>query len=108
MLFIFTQENIFVFVLQEFNWLKGNAHLVSGGGSTSTDGESQTNTATEWFSRATKLSDLTRQLNDLFTRLAYCANRELLYELYPYVWDMRGVVGLLDSYVRWLGESNFS
>jgi protein O-GlcNAcase/histone acetyltransferase len=40
----------------------------------------------------------------LFTRLTYINNRELLYELYPYVWDMRGVVALLNSYVKWLGE----
>lgn len=43
-------------------------------------------------------------VNRLFQRLTYCNNRELVYDLYSYVWDMRGVVSLLNSYVKWLGE----
>lgn len=43
-------------------------------------------------------------VNRLFQRLTYCNNRELLYDLYSYVWDMRGVVSLLNSYVKWLGK----
>ena len=50
---------------------------------------------------------MSRALNRLFTRLTYTTNRELLYELYPYVWDMRGVVALLNSYVKWLGIKHF-
>lgn len=54
--------------------------------------------------RAVRLEDMSRALNQLFRRLTFCANRELLYDLYPYVWDMRGVVSLLNSYVKWLGK----
>lgn len=54
--------------------------------------------------RATRLEDMSCALNHLFRRLTFCANRELLYDLYPYVWDMRGVVSLLNSYVKWLGK----
>ena len=36
-------------------------------------------------------------------RLNRVKNRSLLYDVYPYVWDMCGVVGLLNSYVDWLG-----
>jgi hypothetical protein len=43
-------------------------------------------------------------VNRLFRRLTFSANRELVYDLYPYVWDMRGVVSLLNSYVKWLGK----
>ncbi|GLG94790.1 Bifunctional protein NCOAT [Gryllus bimaculatus] len=59
----------------------------------------------EWLERAVKLEDMSKALNTLFQRLTFCANRELLYDLYPYVWDMRGVVSLLNSYVKWLGFS---
>jgi hypothetical protein len=54
--------------------------------------------------RAARLEDMSAALNRLFQRLTFCANRELLYDLYPYVWDMRGVVSLLNSYVKWLGK----
>jgi len=54
--------------------------------------------------RAARLEDMSAALNRLFRRLTFCANRELLYDLYPYVWDMRGVVSLLNSYVKWLGK----
>ena len=58
----------------------------------------------EWLERATRLEDMSTALNRMFRRLTFCANRELLYDLYPYVWDMRGVVSLLNSYVKWLGK----
>jgi hypothetical protein len=57
--------------------------------------------------RAARLEDMSCALNHLFRRLTFCANRELLYDLYPYVWDMRGVVSLLNSYVKWLGKIAF-
>ncbi|KAI5713796.1 hypothetical protein M8J76_005634 [Diaphorina citri] len=76
-------------VLQEFNWLKSNSQLVA-----------------EWFERASKLEEFSQNLNKLFLRLTYCNNRELLYELYPYVWDMRGVVSLLNSYIKWLASGH--
>lgn len=88
-------------LLQEFNWLKLNAYLVAG---TSAAGSPQVK---EWHDRAQKFDDMSQALNRLFTRLTYINNRELLYELYPYVWDMRGVVALLNSYVKWLGIKSF-
>lgn len=51
------------------------------------------------------MNDMCGAVNRLFQRLTYCNNRELLYDLYSYVWDMRGVVSLLNSYVKWLGKS---
>nr|SVE83515.1 EOG090X01OH [Daphnia pulex] len=87
-------------LLQEFNWLKLNAHLVASNPSKPTAAGSPE--VKEWHHRAEKFDAMSRALNRLFTRLTYINNRELLYELYPYVWDMRGVVALLNSYVKWL------
>lgn len=28
----------------------------------------------------------------------------MLYDLYAYVWDIRNVISLLNSYVKWLGK----
>lgn len=87
-------------LIQEFNWLKINAHLVAGNPSKSS---SMSPEVKEWHQRAENFDSMSRSLNRLFTRLTYINNRELLYELYPYVWDMRGIVALLNSYVKWLG-----
>lgn len=48
--------------------------------------------------------ELTKKVNSLATKLNDITNRELLYEIYPYVWDIRGVISLLNSYIKWLGE----
>lgn len=61
----------------------------------------------EWHTRAAKLNDMCNAVNRLFQRLTYCNNRELLYDLYSYMWDMRGVVSLLNSYVKWLGKLHY-
>lgn len=57
----------------------------------------------EWFERAAKFNDLAKQVKRMANRLNRVKNRSLLYDVYPYVWDMCGVVGLLNSYVDWLG-----
>jgi protein O-GlcNAcase / histone acetyltransferase len=62
----------------------------------------------EWLKRSERFNEMTESLNLMFQRLSYCNNRELLHDLYPYVWDIRGVVSLLNCYVKWLGKnSNF-
>ena len=62
----------------------------------------------EWFNKAAKFEEMTSAVKTLSERLFHVRNRSLLYELYPYVWDMRGVVSLLNSYVQWLGRKALS
>jgi len=56
----------------------------------------------EWYERAKRMDELTEQVNELFQRLTFSANRELVHDLYPYVWDVRCVISLLNFYVKWL------
>jgi len=58
--------------------------------------------AQEWFNRAARFDDQTKAVWRSFHRLTHCRNRALVCDLYPYVWDIRGVVCLLNSYVKWL------
>lgn len=58
----------------------------------------------EWLSRAAKMNEMSQGVNKLFQHLSSCNNRELLYDLYSYVWDIRGVISLLNSYIKWLGK----
>ena len=41
----------------------------------------------------------------MFIRLSDTPNRAVLYDLYPYIWDVKEVVLLLDSFINWLGKS---
>ncbi|XP_017790450.1 PREDICTED: protein O-GlcNAcase [Habropoda laboriosa] len=92
-------------LLQEFNWLKSNAHVVMR--KSKEDENVSQSDIEEWHARAAKLNDMCNAVNRLFQRLTYCNNRELLYDLYSYVWDMRGVVSLLNSYVKWLAFGRY-
>ncbi|KAK2709925.1 protein O-GlcNAcase-like isoform X3 [Artemia franciscana] len=94
-------------LLQEFSWLKQNSHLLNEGHK-GKGASSPSREVREWHDRASRFDEMSRALNRLFTRLTYINNRELLYDLYPYVWDMRGVVSLLNAYVKWLGFNKSS
>ncbi|CAG9862900.1 unnamed protein product [Phyllotreta striolata] len=91
-------------LLQEFNWLKSNAHLVivANQRKDKTSPEVQ-----EWFLRAEKINEISQAMNRLYERISNSNNRELLYDLYAYIWDMRGVISLLNSYVKWLAGGHF-
>ena len=41
-------------------------------------------------------------------RLCSSPNRDLVYNLYTYVWDLVGVLYLLQSYIDWLALGQFS
>ncbi|XP_046668184.1 protein O-GlcNAcase isoform X2 [Homalodisca vitripennis] len=91
-------------LLQEFNWLKSNAHLIALHNHKTPE---KTPEVEEWHERAAKLEEISQNVNRLFQRITFCNNRELLYDLYPYVWDMRGVISLLNSYIKWLASGHF-
>ncbi|KAJ1525248.1 hypothetical protein ONE63_010073 [Megalurothrips usitatus] len=102
--------------LHEFNWLKTHAQVVcnshpsNGNGCTSDISERamKDSEAQEWYDRAAKLDDMTKTVNRLFQRLTNSPNRELLHEIYPYLWDFRGIISVLNSFVKWLGCGSFS
>ncbi|UYV78632.1 K02A2.6-like, partial [Cordylochernes scorpioides] len=87
-----------MFVAQEFHWLKAHGHLVSEHrGKKDENPEVQ-----EWYDRAAKFEQLARNIGKLLIKLNYCQNRSLLYDLYAYVWDIKGVISLLNSYIKWI------
>ncbi|XP_044726786.1 protein O-GlcNAcase isoform X2 [Chrysoperla carnea] len=94
-------------LLQEFNWLKSNAHVVIQANQSNDPNAQNKPEVQEWFARSNKMNEMCLAVNRLFEHLTYCNNRELLYDLYAYVWDMRGVVSLLNSYVKWLALGKF-
>jgi protein O-GlcNAcase/histone acetyltransferase len=71
-------------LLNEFHWLKSNGHLVSDYRRKRTS-ESEGPEVLEWYERAKKFDEMTSRVGTLLTRLTFCKNRSLLYDLYPYV-----------------------
>ncbi|XP_023245639.1 protein O-GlcNAcase isoform X3 [Copidosoma floridanum] len=92
-------------LLQEFNWLKSNAYIVMQ--KFKDEKPANKSDVEEWYARAAKMHDMCDGVNRLLQRLSCCRNRELLYDLYSYVWDIRGVISLLNSYVKWLALGRF-
>ena len=45
-------------------------------------------------------------VTDLFTRLSKVPNESILFDLYPYVWDVKEIVFALESHVKWLLTEN--
>lgn len=91
-------------ILQEFHWLKSHGHLVCQNPRKKSSANSDNPEVQEWFSRAAKFDAMTQEVGKMLIRLTFCPNRSLLYDLYPYVWDIKGVVSMLNSYVKWIGK----
>jgi hypothetical protein len=57
----------------------------------------------EWYHRAGQFHRLYREIVIVVDKLVNIPNRELLYELYSYITDMRSTLALVNSYVKWQG-----
>uniref|UniRef100_A0A3B4CD60 Protein O-GlcNAcase n=1 Tax=Pygocentrus nattereri TaxID=42514 RepID=A0A3B4CD60_PYGNA len=88
-------------MLKEFNWLRANSSIVSVN-SKSKDPE-KVSGVTEWNSRAENFEKMCCSVMQMFTRLSNSANRTILYDLYPYIWDIKSIISMVKSFVQWLG-----
>lgn len=59
---------------------------------------------TEWQSRAENFEEMCCSVIQMFTRLSNSANRTILYDLYPYIWDIKSIISMVKSFVQWLGR----
>lgn len=91
-------------LLNEFQWLKTNANLLSGRkkGTMSDSPDVQ-----EWFRRSEKLLKLGDSVFLLTRKLAACVNRELCYDLFTYAWEISSVISIYSAYVKWLALGQF-
>ncbi|XP_042909994.1 protein O-GlcNAcase isoform X1 [Parasteatoda tepidariorum] len=88
-------------ILQEFHWLKSHGYLVCQNPKKKRN-EPDNPEVQEWLNRATRFDALTQSVGKLLMRLTFCPNRSLLYDLYPYIWDIKGVISMLNSYLKWI------
>ncbi|XP_042289986.1 protein O-GlcNAcase isoform X4 [Thunnus albacares] len=85
-------------MLKEFNWLRANSSVVSVNCK-----RKETEKVTEWQTRAEKFEEMCCSVIQMFTRLSNSANRTILYDLYPYIWDIKSIISMVKSFVQWLG-----
>jgi protein O-GlcNAcase/histone acetyltransferase len=62
----------------------------------------------EWSKRREAFSRQFDNVKKVFEKICSSPNRELVYNLYTYIWDMVGVMSMLLSYVDWLALGHFS
>lgn len=92
-------------IINEFYWLKSNATVLVSSYKKGQDISTAKPEVQEWFQRADKFYNICQSVIELAKKIAMCANKELCYDLFSYVWDMAGVVILLCAFIKWLGES---
>lgn len=85
-------------MLKEFNWLRANSSVVSVNCK-----RKETEKVAEWRARAEKFEEMCCSVIHMFTRLSNSANRTILFDLYPYIWDIKSIISMVKSFVQWLG-----
>ena len=88
-------------LLNEFYWLKRHGTFMLPRGSI---GSGTKEDLEEWRERAAKFDASVKSAIGLFEKLCACQNRELVYDLYTYVWDMCSILLLLNGFVQWLNH----
>lgn len=58
----------------------------------------------EWRGRASRFLSLCEDIAQLHCSVVGGANRAVLYDLYPYVWDLRNMALVAKAFICWLGE----
>ncbi|XP_030193937.1 protein O-GlcNAcase [Gadus morhua] len=84
-------------LLQDLTWLKSNCHLVSLNGKKTAQQKVE-----EWRGRASRLMALCEDIAELHCSVVGGVNRAVLYDLYPYVWDLRNTALVAKAFVCWL------
>ena len=98
----FEHGNRAVTMLQDLIWLQSRANVVcEAKGRTAT--EEQKAGALEWQERFTVLK---AQLNTYWTVVDHFVslpNQAIVIDLYPYIWDLKNVLTVVQSFVDWMG-----
>ncbi|XP_047128039.1 protein O-GlcNAcase isoform X1 [Hydra vulgaris] len=58
-----------------------------------------------WFDRLLHCDQLCNEIYILFENFCKIPNEAILYDLYPYLWDLKEVLLSLQTYVKWLSDS---
>ncbi|NWS42407.1 OGA GlcNAcase, partial [Probosciger aterrimus] len=85
-------------LLEHFRWLRANSLSVGVSAAAPDAGAGR-----RWRCRAQSFVRLCAQTCRLHTRLVGAAGQALLYDLHPYLWDIRNVLLAASAFIQWLG-----
>ncbi|KAK1187189.1 OGA GlcNAcase, partial [Pygoscelis papua] len=85
-------------LLEHFRWLRANSLSVAVPVTAPDDCEGM-----QWRGRAQSFQLLCAQTCRLHNRFVSSASRALLYDLHPYLWDIRNMLLAASAFVLWLG-----
>uniref|UniRef100_A0A669BID2 protein O-GlcNAcase n=1 Tax=Oreochromis niloticus TaxID=8128 RepID=A0A669BID2_ORENI len=86
-------------LLQDLTWLKTNCQLVS-----TNSKKAAPQKVDEWRGRASRFLSLCEDIAQLHCSVVGGNNRAVLYDLYPYVWDLRNTALVAKAFICWLGK----
>ena len=88
-----------VSLLNEFHWLKVWARDMCE----SKNVKDLSPLYDEWHRRADAFCQRLEDLYRVFCKFCHIPNKALLYDMFPYIWDMAVVMNQLHTFVAWLG-----
>ncbi|XP_048391166.1 protein O-GlcNAcase isoform X2 [Stegostoma tigrinum] len=83
-------------LLREFHWLKTNSDFVSA------NAKMELKKGEEWRVRASAFQLACDRIDQLFQQFMSSSNRAIVYDLYPYLWDIRNTLVVTKAFVMWL------
>ncbi|XP_051570333.1 protein O-GlcNAcase-like isoform X2 [Myxocyprinus asiaticus] len=86
-------------LLQDLTWLKANCHCVSVNGNGK---KASPQKVEEWRARAGRFLALCDDVALLHSTVVNSINRAVLYDLYPYIWDLRNTLLVAKAFICWL------
>ncbi|RXN21532.1 O- case-like isoform X1 [Labeo rohita] len=86
-------------LLQDLTWLKANCHCVSVNGNGK---KVSPHKVEEWRERAGRFLAACDDVALLHSAVVNSINRAVLYDLYPYIWDLRNTLLVAKAFICWL------
>uniref|UniRef100_A0A8C8FPX9 protein O-GlcNAcase n=1 Tax=Oncorhynchus tshawytscha TaxID=74940 RepID=A0A8C8FPX9_ONCTS len=89
-------------LLQDLTWLKEHCHLVSANDKKGPP-QKVCVSAEEWRGRAAGFLGVCEEIAALHSSVVSGVSKAVLYDLYPYVWDLRNTALVAKAFICWLG-----
>jgi len=91
-------------LLEDFTWCRDTAAAVRGWRKLQPG--AQSDTVDTWLDRATRVSSISKHFAFICDKITKISNRELLYDLIPYLTNVRVILSACSNYLQWVGLRN--
>ncbi|KAL3981828.1 beta-N-acetylglucosaminidase family protein [Acanthocheilonema viteae] len=96
-------------MLQEFSWLHENSYVMRRSNDSDIDDQKvQEFVSDEWKRRCEDFVKLLRDVTRLYQHITQLPNRNVVQELFQYVYDAQGMVSILEALVLWMAGGHLN